>query len=204
MPIWFSNSTCELTLSFRIIRARRSSTARMLKPSSAAINRFVFPATTCPRTSLSACVRTAICCWAWRRCSRIAPVGRVELHRPLDAVAQLLHSEGFFEKIHRSRLHRLNRHADIAKAGDEDGGQVDAPGEEFLLQFQAAHARQADVQDQASRTIGRIGVEKFVGGSEGGGLESQQADEFPQCSDHRRIVVDGIDSRFGDHGLSPR
>ena len=58
-----------------------------------------------------------------------------------------------------------------AKAGNDDRRQLDPPGRQFLLQFQAAHARHANIQHQARRSDGLVSLEEFVGRAAGTGLQ---------------------------------
>ena len=76
----------------------------------------------------------------------LLPVSHVELDRLLDVIAQLLGAERFFQEFDGPGLHGLDRDAHVGESGDDDRGQSDASRGQFLLKFQAAHARHTNVQ----------------------------------------------------------
>src|SRR5215472_1384770 len=51
--------------------------------------------------------------------------GAVAGDRSLNSVQQILSTEWLGQKLHRACLHRFDRHGNVAKAGDEDDGNVD-------------------------------------------------------------------------------
>jgi len=99
-------------------------------------------------------------------------------HRPaarpaaaLDAVAleafahELDHAlvvEGLLEEIHRPLAYRAHRLRHVGPAREEDHRDQHALGLEVLLQLEAVHAGQMQVQHQASRLVGRVGREEFA------------------------------------------
>ena len=61
---------------------------------------------------------------------------------------------------------------------------------ELLLQLQPAHARHADVENEASRLRGLVGGQKFLRGSEQSAIEANRLEQDTHGVAHPRVVVD--------------
>ena len=96
------------------------------------------------------------------------------LQHALDQRHQLVFLERLLDEIHRAFLHGVDGQRHVAVAGDEGDGQGRLALEQAVLQFQAAHAVHADVDDQAGDFA------RVVAGQEDlGRLEAAHAEILP-------------------------
>ncbi|MCY1561894.1 hypothetical protein D9M68_992120 [compost metagenome] len=79
--------------------------------------------------------------------------------------AQIRFIERLFQEIDRAFFHRRHGHRHVAVAGDEHDGQRGIAGDQLFLQFQAAHAGHAHVEDQHADLAGVVVFqERFAAG----------------------------------------
>ena len=108
----------------------------------------------------------------------------------LDAFDQLLRGKRLLEKIECPAAHCAHHRLNLGISGNEDHRQIDAAPAQFILQFQPAHARHAQVADDTTFKSFQILLEEFhrvfedyVG----------QVDRFGQVDEQEgydRIIVD--------------
>ena len=82
----------------------------------------------------------------------------------MDTVEEQLAAERLLEVVECTRPERVHRRLHVAVAGDEDDRDPDLPRGELSLEPEAAHARQADLQQETARppTVQRF--EERLGG----------------------------------------
>src|SRR3984885_16158034 len=78
----------------------------------------------------------------------------------LNRVEQLLITERLRQELNGAALHRLHRHRNVAMPRDEDDRELHSRPGELALKIKAALPRQSDVEHEAGRAIGQIGLEK--------------------------------------------
>ena len=125
----------------------------------------------------------------------------------LDALEQVILLERLLDHVEGARLHGLNRHGHIGMAGKEDNGDGQAALAQGLLQFQAAHAGHAQVEQDAGDVVRvKIGEEILAVG------EADERDigflhHQPDGIAHTGVVVHKANGRFlhfGSHGFRGR
>src|ERR1700730_2617674 len=84
----------------------------------------------------------------------------------LDRIEQILIAEWLGQELDRSVLHRLDRHRDVAIAGDEDDRELDVRGGELSLKIKTASSGQPDIEHQAGRPGRPAVLEEFIYRSE--------------------------------------
>src|SRR6266404_3006226 len=101
---------------------------------------------------------------------RLAPLEKLSripdaLERASDARQKLVRANGLFQKVGGSRLHRLDRHRNVAMAGDHNRWQATVLGLQSLQQSDSTHAWHQGIGYKASfpirpvdREIGRAHV----------------------------------------------
>ena len=115
----------------------------------------------------------------------------------MDCVEQGLVPERLGQDVDRALAERQFAQLVVGVGGDEDDRDVTPPEAQPSLEFEAAHARHADVEDQAARIAIGLGLQEFLGGREGHGGEAGGADQRPQRLAHGVVVVDDCDQRLG-------
>src|SRR5215813_8792807 len=114
----------------------------------------------------------------------------VALDARVDGVEQLLIAERLAQELDRPRLDRAHRHRDVAVAGNEDDGKMDARLRQLLLEREAARARQSHVEHEAARGVGALRLQELLRRSEYARLETDGGDKILDGVAHRRVVVD--------------
>ena len=93
----------------------------------------------------------------------------LELQALFDQAQHVALAERLLDEVHRALLQRRHRHRHVAVPGDEDHRQTATPAAEFLEQLEAAHARHAHIEHDATDHVGRArgqeGFARFVGGN---------------------------------------
>ena len=77
-------------------------------------------------------------------------------------VEQGLVAERLCEEIDGSGLHGLDRHGDVAMAGEEDDRLQVALRCQLVLKIEAAGPGHADVEHQAARAVGKLRFQQFA------------------------------------------
>ena len=85
------------------------------------------------------------------------------LQHALHQAYKLVFLERFLDEIHRTLLHRVDRHRHVAVAGDEDDGQRRVVFDQAVLQLQAGHAAHADVDNQAGYLARVVAAQERLG-----------------------------------------
>ncbi len=102
---------------------------------------------------------------------------------------QFIVIEWFGQELHRAGLHRLHRHRNRAVAGHEYHRPRQAALVQRCLQLQACGFGQADVEQQARRATGDVGLEQFFGGLENSVFDVFGAQQAAQCAAHAGLIV---------------
>ena len=103
--------------------------------------------------------------------------------------------ERFFQKVVRTAFHRLHCHRYVAVAGNEDHRPGVAARLQLFVQLQPAHARHADVQDQAAAAgRGLVAGEETFGAVVTGYLVVVAFQQPQQGVAKGLVVVDQVDA----------
>jgi hypothetical protein len=120
----------------------------------------------------------------------------VDAQAVLDAVEDLLGGKGLLEEIQRPAAHGAHHGGHFRVAGNEDDRQVDALVAQFVLQFQAAHARHAHVGHDAAGQPGQVLGEEAGGVGEDRIGQMHRLDQVGQQEGDHRVIVEQIDLRL--------
>src|SRR5262245_40536652 len=140
------------------------------------------------------------CVLTWRQCVQSRPKNTQScLFLPACTIApdpdiygiqQILVSKGLCEELDRAPLHRLHGHWNVAVSGDEDDRKLDIARGEIALKIQPALSRQSHIEDQASRSVGRIRLLKIVNRCKESRMQAHGLQHSSQRFAKLRIIVD--------------
>jgi hypothetical protein len=108
----------------------------------------------------------------------------------VDRIEQFLMPEGLGKKLHRSRLHGLDRHRNVSVSRKKNDGNADFPSLQLVLQIQAADAGQSHIQNQATRTVPTLQGQKFLRSSKTLRVQPDGLQQFLERLAHVSIIVD--------------
>src|SRR5687768_18320331 len=95
-------------------------------------------------------------------------------------------------------LERVDRHGDVAVAGDENDRERRAATVELLLKLESGDPGHAHVEDKARGVTGAVRRKESLGARERGNAVTRRFEEPAQRIAHRVVVVDDGDrARFG-------
>jgi hypothetical protein len=114
----------------------------------------------------------------------------------IDGVEQRLLAMRLRKELDRSRLHRHDRHGNVAVAGDEDYGQKIAGFDQDFLKLESAGTRQSDVEHDASWRIGTRAVKKLLRGSEGHHRQAHRLKKILDAVTRGRVIIDDKHQRL--------
>ena len=132
----------------------------------------------------------------------IADVGRgafgraplpVAFDRRRDRVDHVLVAERLRQEVDGAGLHGADRHRNVAVAGHQDDGKMNAEPVAPRLKIEPADAGQANVENDAARPVMRAGIEKFLNRRVGAGFKADRRQQQAECVAQRDIVVDDMD-----------
>jgi hypothetical protein len=119
--------------------------------------------------------------------------------RRLDRSEQRMIAVWFFQEIACARLHRANSGLNISLAGHHNDCEVASYLEQLDLDIQSAHARQADIQQDASG-LERPGCrQKRVRTVERDRLEVRRTQQTFQRPKHGVVIIQNVDGSFSRH-----
>ena len=121
----------------------------------------------------------------------------VELDRLVDAIEKQLAAERLLEVVERPRLERVHRRAHVAIARDDDDRQPEVPGGELALQAEAAHPRETELQEEATRPPPAERGEKGLRSRVRLDREPHRRAELAERFARRLVVIHDEDPRHG-------
>lgn len=114
----------------------------------------------------------------------------IALQSLLDRIEEVLIPEGLCQKFHCARLHRFDSHGNVSMAGDENDGNLGSRLVQFLLDFQATHSRQSDIEHEATGTVWQCVPQKFPGCRERLRMQTNRLQQTLHGGTHAVIIID--------------
>src|SRR6202020_2520032 len=115
----------------------------------------------------------------------------------------LLVPEGLLNEVDRARLHRLNRHPDVAVAAHQDYGKPIVTVRERGLKLQSARPGHSDIDDDAARSVRYVGGEKVLRAEVQTHLVPDGAQKVLDRTAHKFIVIHDMDDSVFRHLATP-
>ncbi|XHR99880.1 hypothetical protein ACFB49_14770 [Sphingomonas sp. DBB INV C78] len=81
---------------------------------------------------------------------------------------------------------------------------MDTRFDKLRLEIQSAHPRQADVEDEAARRIGTLGIHEGTGGTVQPGGKPHRAQQAVERIAQRFIILDDVDDGCVAHAGCPQ
>src|SRR5262249_27565666 len=78
-----------------------------------------------------------------------------------DGIQEILLTKRLGQKLNSSGLHGLDRHGNVAVAGNKDDWDIDVGVSKFCLKIQSTHSGQPDIEHQPTRNVWKLARKKF-------------------------------------------
>src|ERR1700676_1298264 len=118
----------------------------------------------------------------------ILPPRAITTEADMNGVQELLIPERICKELHGTTLPRLHQQRDVAVPCDEDDWEFPVRRGELALKIKTALPRQPDVEDQASGSIRRIGLEKVGNGRKEVSIQAERSQQTANRCAKVRIV----------------
>src|SRR2546425_3982731 len=123
--------------------------------------------------------------------------------RVANGIEQVLLPKRLREKLDCTGLHGSNRHGNVAVPGEEDDRQRRVGVGKRLLQVEAAHSREADVEQEASRSMPSGAAQEGRGAREDFHGQPPRREQSSEGIAKGPVIVNDEDDRtLGDHSIS--
>ena len=167
-----------------------------LIPRSAAICLFSRPVTTKLITSRSRGLRTLVAELEFRQLFLIFQPPTVPRVAKRNRIKEVLITKRLRQKLDCPAFHRLDRHGNIAIAGNEDDRQLPLGSmRELALQIESTFPRHPDIEDQTNGAFPQIHLHELSDRRKQLALDAEGPTEPSQCFSYVRIIIDDNHAR---------